>query len=232
MLTTSTATSVSPATVSGSISAGEYACVASPRAVSCIFPYIIVLSTLKWLNMPRVSNRKKAKRAAGRKNIVKRWKKDQDDSAPTCSSSLDVQAATDATRFHPRPTESAANFRHSLLPPEHQYVEEVSENSGMYNISHQRLTELLNLVSCDECGTKSTWKITPSYFDCTVHVRCDSCHSNLLYSEPEKCKNSDLSKGNVLHVYHSLCEGYGRLGLSRCSPGMGTKEMSANTFEK
>lgn len=35
-----------------------------------------------------------------------------------------------------------------------------------------------------------------------------------------------------MHVYHSLFEGYGRLGLSRLSAGMGTKEMSANTYAK
>lgn len=35
-----------------------------------------------------------------------------------------------------------------------------------------------------------------------------------------------------MHVYHSLCEGYGMAGLSRFSAGMGTKEMSTYTFSK
>lgn len=85
---------------------------------------------------------------------------------------------------------------------------------------------------CVECDTQSTWKITLAYFDCTISARCDSCQSILFYSEPGKCKNTHLSKGNVMHVYHSLSEGYGRLGMSRLLAGMGTKEMSANTYAK
>ncbi|MPC23964.1 hypothetical protein E2C01_017033 [Portunus trituberculatus] len=101
--------------------------------------------------MPRLSARKKAVREANRQNILKRWKKDNSD--PTCIAGVSPQQVAGesrgaaAPRFHPAPTQSAASFRHSLLPPEYANIQEVSENSGMYNISHQRLSELLNLLT-------------------------------------------------------------------------------------
>ena len=52
------------------------------------------------------------------------------------------------------------------------------------------------------------------------------------HSEPKKCKNSDLTEGNVVHVYHSLSEGYERAGLSRLSAAMGAKELTTYTFTR
>ena len=184
--------------------------------------------------MPRVSAKRKAKSEIGRENIKKRWKKDDVSQHVVAElpASPDPPPPPSSTSFLQPPTQSAATFRHNLIPQQYREVQEVSTNSAMYNISHQRLSELLNLVSCGECGTKSTWEITPSYFDCTINVRCDSCESIVHHSQPEKCKNTSQTKGNVMHVYHSLCEGYGMAGLSRFSAGMGTKEMSAYTFSK
>lgn len=124
--------------------------------------------------MPRISAKRKAISAANRQNVLKRWRKDEvgehveqqvggpDESLP----------GTSASPAFPRPTtQSAATFRHSLLPPEYREAPEVSENGGLFSISLLRLSAVLNLVSCDECGIKGTWKVIPSYFDCTIEVK-------------------------------------------------------------
>lgn len=138
---------------------------------------------------------------------------------------------TSASPSFERPsTQSAAGFRHSLLPPGTQSATEVSENNSLLNISYPRMSDILNLVRCEECGRKSTWKVTPVYFDCTINISCDKCEKILLHSPPKKCKDSEYTEGNVMHVYHSLCEGYGRAGLTRLSAAMGTKEMTTYSF--
>ena len=164
--------------------------------------------------MPRVSAKRKARTAQMRAMSEKRWKKPKDSvgesEEPGGEGGVGSSGQQQVGAASPEPpTQSAASFRHSLLPQD-QRIEEVTVNSGMYTISHQRLSDLLNLVSCGECGTKSTFNIFPSYFDCTLNIKCDNCQSILLCSEPEKCKNSKYSQGNVIHVYHSLCEGYGK----------------------
>lgn len=172
--------------------------------------------------MTRTSAKRKARSARLRENIYKRWRRDTSTKPPSTS--------TNTSPFQAPCNISAASYRHSLLPPEYQKVQDVRDNSAMYTISHQRLAAVLNMIACTECGEKSTWKLTPNYFDCAINIRCDNCENILLHSEPEKCKNGGYSQGNVIHVYHSLCEGYGRAGLSRLSAGMGTKEMSAATY--
>lgn len=79
--------------------------------------------------MPRVSAKKKALRARRRENILKRWKKDEDsDPDPTCTRDAAGEAHSAApSRFHPPPTQSAASYRHSLLPPELANVQEVND---------------------------------------------------------------------------------------------------------
>ena len=79
----------------------------------------------------------------------------------------------------------------------------------MIMISLARLQTLLILVKC-ECGNKVTPNLKSEYFDCTGSLRCEKCNQIVHLSEPRKCKNTDLTEGNVIHVYHSLSEGYGR----------------------
>ena len=85
-----------------------------------------------------------------------------------------------------------------------------------------------------ECGNEVICKVTSMYFDCTIDLRCEQCEEIFIvhHSEPGKCKNSDLTEGNVLHVYHSVSEGYGRARLSRLSSAMGSKEMTTYAFTR
>lgn len=73
---------------------------------------------------------------------------------------------------------------------------------------------------------------TTKYFSGTVSIRCEKCEVIVHHSEPRKCKDSSNSEGNIMHVYHSLCEGYGRAELSRLSAAMGANEISTSTFSK
>lgn len=90
--------------------------------------------------MPRVSAKKKARTAATRAMAKKRWEKAKDSVGESveggggggCSGGVQQQVA-DAS-LEP-PTQSAASFRHSLLP-EDQKAEEGTVSNGMYTISH------------------------------------------------------------------------------------------------
>lgn len=104
--------------------------------------------------MTRTSAKRKARSARLRENIYKRWRRD---------SERDGGPSTDPSPFHESCTQSAASYRHSLLPPEYQTVQDVRDNSAMYTISHQRLAAVLNMIACTECGEKSTWKLTPNF---------------------------------------------------------------------
>lgn len=75
-------------------------------------------------------------------------------------------------------------------------------------------------MSVVSTGNQVTSKVTSNYFDCVINLRCEECENIVHHSEPTKCKNSDLTEGNVAHVYHSLLEGYGRAGLSRLTAAL------------
>lgn len=124
---------------------------------------------------------------------------------------------------------SAAGFRHSLLPEDLRDTSEV-ESTPFICMSLTRLQAILDLVACPDCGSKLVNKSTMKYFDCTVNIKCEECAKIVHHSETNTCKNSKFGEGNVMFVYHSIVEGYGRAGLSRLSAAMGTKEMSTTTY--
>lgn len=114
---------------------------------------------------------------------------------------------------------------------EEREANQMSDNSAMVVISLQRLQALLSLVKC-VCGNQVTSKVTREYFDCTINLHCEQCKEIMHHSEPKKCKNSDLTEGNVVHVYHSVSEGYGHAGLSRLSAAMGVQELTNYPFTR
>lgn len=183
--------------------------------------------------MPRVSAKRKALSALNRLKGLKRQSKGREKQRNEVEPLPAPPPATaDPPPFPPpsTPHVSAASFRHSLLPDELRETSTVSDNSALLTISLERLQAVLDLVNCVECGNKCVTKITTQYFDCTFSLRCEDCSVIIHHSQPKKCQDNNFSEGNIMFVYHSLSEGYGRAGLSRLSTAMGSKEMSSATF--
>ena len=156
--------------------------------------------------MARVSLKRKAKTDANRQKALKRWKNEEPSASPPPLQS------TQFSTPHGKHV-SAASYRHSLLPQDEETYEK-SDDSALLVISLLRLQALISLVRCD-CGKEVTSDIITEYFDCTIHLTCDQCNKVVHHCEAKKCQNSDLTQGNVVHVYYSVSEGYGRAGLSR-----------------
>lgn len=183
--------------------------------------------------MPRVSKRRMAFIESRRRNSLKRFKKDEGlEQGVVEKLHPDSQVAPQPPApSPPRVTNvSSAAFRHSLLQQKRESPN-VSEDNIMIVMSLQRLKSILKLIKCD-CGTILSTKITTNYFDCSVNLRCDECEKVVCYSEPRKCQRSNITEGNIVHVFHSLSEGYGQAGLSRISALMGCKEMTTFTFNR
>lgn len=185
--------------------------------------------------MPRVSVQRKALIALNTRKAHKRVKLREGrtrlaEAEPLPGSSQVSPSASDSPSSPPSNIHvSAASYRHSLLPDELRETSSVN-STAFICMSLKRLEAILKFVSCPDCGKKLQNNITMQYFDCTVTMRCDECAKLVHHSEPNRCKNGDFGKGNIMYVYHSLCEGYGRAGLSRLSAAMGTKEMSTTTY--
>lgn len=203
----------------------------------------ILFCALFSIIMPPVGAKRKAFLETKRLNALKRWKKDDveelhpdSDGArqpPPRASTSSPPPCASATTFPPphAANMSSAAFRHSLLQQEKRESISISKDSTMVVFSLRRLQSLLNLIKC-EYGTSVTTEITTDYFDCHVNLRCDECKKVVHYSEPKKCQRSDLTEGNIAHVFHSLSEGYGRAGLSRLSAAVGCQEMTNYTFNR
>ena len=93
--------------------------------------------------MPRVSAKRKARSESGRLKMMKRWGKEKESPHMEQQQVGEPLPASASTSFPEPPTQSAASFRHSLIPEQYREVQEVSESSATYNISHQRLSELM-----------------------------------------------------------------------------------------
>lgn len=157
--------------------------------------------------MTRPSAKRKAASERGRRNIGKRWKKENNEALPGGSGatpSTSHVCPPSTTHETPAPPlvnhVTAAAYRHSLLPESNRQAKNIRECNAITHISLERLQNILQHVSCPECGKKCTSKVISEYFDCTINIRCDDCREIIHYSEPEKCRNSDISVGNVIQV--------------------------------
>ena len=81
--------------------------------------------------MPRVSAKRKARSEIGRENIKKRWKKDDVSQHVVAElpASPDPPPPPSSTSFLQPPTQSAATFRHNLIPQQYREVQEVSDTA-------------------------------------------------------------------------------------------------------
>lgn len=183
--------------------------------------------------MPFASAKRRALSERNRERAAKRWKKEEERDVPPESGGASA-SPPDFSVPHTS-QETAASYRHSLLqeeePETFQRSDSDRSDSGMTIISLLRLKTLLSLIKC-ECGNQVSSKVTTNYFDCVVSLTCEECETLVHHSEPDKCKNSDLTDGNVTHVYHSLSEGYGRAGLSRLTAALGVAELTTYAFTR
>lgn len=175
---------------------------------TCCFHQLV--SYVFWtaiVTMAPPSKKKKALREANIKKALKRWRKDGQPESATITTHLTAagpSSSAQALLSSPHGSHlSSAEYRHSLLPQEVRETHEVSDDGVVILISVARLKALTNLVRCD-CGNKVTSNVSCDYFDCTVDLKCDECKQTVYHSKPRKCKNSDLTEGNVLHVKPSL----------------------------
>ena len=136
-----------------------------------LFSFLRRYCALKTIIMPRVSAKRKAYCESRRQCIVKRYKKD-DNQAGLGSEGGSESHVEGGSESHVGGSESvpstshvfpksgsnhvsSASYRHSLLPEKHRKAEQVNENSTITSMSVQRLLDLLQFVTCPDCGKKN-----------------------------------------------------------------------------